>query len=62
MSLSLALRGLAAHGGGLLRGAAVSAGASLSSPGIAAQQQTRAASSHAENTNTFLREVCFERD
>ena len=55
MSLSHALRGLVGHAG-VLRGAAV-AGASLGQQGSIGSQQ-RAASSHAENTNTFLREVC----
>jgi hypothetical protein len=55
MALAYALRGLLQQGAGLLGqpGLLQNAAASV---GVSALQR-RAASSHAENTNTFLREV-----
>lgn len=54
MALSQALRGLISQGGALLgQQGLAAAGCGAAS----VLQQKRAASSHAENTNTFLREV-----
>lgn len=54
MSLSFALRGLLGSGHGLLGAGLLQAAAGSA---VVPALQRRAASSHAENTNTFLREV-----
>jgi hypothetical protein len=56
MALSQALRGLISSGGVLL-GQGLGQWQAAAGCGAASALQKRAASSHAENTNTFLREV-----